>query len=101
VARHYGVTNGKQKLIRYYGPSHLAGEEYDTWELFDLEKDPNEMQSVYGDSAYAEVQKTLHAKLDALREQYQVGEDTYVAPARKKRDAKAGKGNAKKVKAKN
>ena len=101
VARHYGVTNGRQKLIRYYGPSHVAGEEYDTWELFDLEKDPNEMQSVYGDSAYARIQKTLHAKLDALREQYQVGEDTFVAPARKKRDPKAGKGKAKKAKAKN
>ena len=40
VARHYGVATGRYKLIHYY----RRGE----WEMFDLEKDPHEMNSVYG-----------------------------------------------------
>ncbi len=38
VARHYGVTDGTFKLIHFYGPSHIEGETYDEWELFDLKK---------------------------------------------------------------
>jgi len=76
VARHYGVTNGKYKLIHYYGPSHVKGETYDDWELFDLEKDPNELNSVYGDPAYEQVQADMHDELDRLREVYQVPADT-------------------------
>ncbi len=75
VARHYGVTNGRYKLIHFYGQSHVEGESYDDWELFDLEKDPNEMRSVYGDPAYLDVQAEMHAELDRLREAYQVPED--------------------------
>ena len=40
VARHYGVTNGKYKLIHFYGPSHIENETYDEWELFDLDSGP-------------------------------------------------------------
>ena len=43
----------------------------DYWELFDLTKDPMEMQNVYGDPAYAEVQAHRHQQLEALRDQYQ------------------------------
>ena len=45
VARHYGVTDGTHKLIRYYA---LEGEKINDWEMFDLSKDPNELNSVYG-----------------------------------------------------
>ncbi len=75
VARHYGVTNGKYKLIHFYGPSHIEGEEYDDWELFDLEKDPNELNSVYGEESYAIVQKELLAELQRHREDLMVTED--------------------------
>jgi arylsulfatase A-like enzyme len=75
VARHYGVTNGRYKLIHFYGPSHVKGERYDDWELFDLEKDPNELLSVYGDHVYLDVQAEMHAELVRLREEYQVPED--------------------------
>ena len=75
VARHYGVTNGRYKLIHFYGPSHVDGETYDDWELFDLEKDPNELQSVYDDQAYEEFQAEMHSELVRLREEYQVPED--------------------------
>jgi arylsulfatase A-like enzyme len=75
VARHYGVTNGRYKLIHFYGPSHMEGESYDDWELFDLEKDPNELLSVYGDPAYLDIQADMFAELVQLREEYQVPED--------------------------
>ena len=40
------------------------------WELFDLEKDPHELKSVYDDPAYAETVKDLKAELERLRKQY-------------------------------
>ncbi len=69
VRRHYGVTDGRYKLIHFYEP------DVDEWELYDLQKDPNEMQSVYGDPAYAEVQKRMHDKLAELRRELKVPED--------------------------
>ena len=44
VARHYGVRTDRYKLIHFY--------ELDEWELYDLEKDPNEMKNVYSDPLY-------------------------------------------------
>ena len=49
-------------LIRYY--------DLDEWELFDLQRDPNEMQSVYGDPEYRDVQAEMAERLRELREQY-------------------------------
>ncbi len=42
----------------------------DEWELYDLEKDPEELMNVYNDPAYAEVVKDMHAELERLRAQY-------------------------------
>jgi arylsulfatase A-like enzyme len=72
VARHYGVTNGKHKLIRFYA---LEGEKLDDWELFDLENDPNELKSVYGNPQYDQVQAELTLELARLREKFQVPPD--------------------------
>ena len=81
VARHYGVTNGSEKLIHYY---HL-----DEWEMFDLKTDPNELVSVYGKPDYAGKQKELKAELDRLREKYEVPEDPRPEPkAPKKKKGK-------------
>ena len=63
VKRHYGIATSRYKLIHYYY-------DVDEWELFDLEKDPHEMKSVYDDPAYADVQKMLHERLLELRKQY-------------------------------
>ena len=60
-----GVSDGRHKLINYYYPQQA-------WELFDLERDPLEMQSVYDDPDYADVVKKMKAKLAQLREQYDV-----------------------------
>ena len=64
VMRHYGITTDKYKLIHFYY-------DMDDWELYDLEKDPNEMVDVYGDPAYADVQAGLHKQLEDLRTKYQ------------------------------
>lgn len=73
VARHQGVTNGQQKLIEYYGPSHVKGETYDdTWEMFDLTKDRNELHNVYGASDHAETQALLSEELKKLQAQFSV-----------------------------
>ncbi len=83
VARHYGVTDGKRKLIHYY----QLGE----WEFFDLEKDPDELTSVYGEPEVAEAQREMKEELERLREKYQVPEDdTPLRPAKER--GKKGKG---------
>jgi arylsulfatase A-like enzyme len=64
VRRHYGITTDRYKLIHFYY-------DLDQWEFYDLEKDPNEMQNRYGDTAYAEVQRELHNRLEVLRTTYQ------------------------------
>ena len=63
LPRFEGVRDARYKLVNYYFPKQ-------EWELFDLEKDPNEIRSVYGDPAYAEVQKKLNQDLQRLRKQY-------------------------------
>jgi len=84
VARHYGVTNGRHKLIHFY--------QNNEWELFDLKKDPNELQSVYGNSDYKTIQSDLLAELKRLRAKYKVPEQDPVRPPRKR----PGKGKKKK-----
>ncbi|MDB4289279.1 DUF4976 domain-containing protein [bacterium] len=39
--------------------------------MFDLIKDPQEMKSVYGDPAYADLQKELTAEFHRLRKHYE------------------------------
>jgi arylsulfatase A-like enzyme len=62
VAKHYGVRTERYKLIHYY--------ETGEWELFDLEADPHELRSVYGDPAYAEIREELKTELIRLRALY-------------------------------
>ena len=46
------------------------------WELYDLEKDPREMHSRYGDPAYRNVTGELKSELARLRRELRVPEDT-------------------------
>ena len=64
VARHYGVRTDRYKLIHYYID--------DEWELFDLDRDPQEVQSFYGDSEYADIQAHLKLELERLRKELDV-----------------------------
>jgi len=63
VKRHYGVATQRYKLIHFYY-------DIDEWEMYDLQTDPNEMQNIYDEPEYAEVQKMLHERLTELRTQY-------------------------------
>ncbi|MDH7570791.1 MAG: DUF4976 domain-containing protein, partial [Armatimonadota bacterium] len=73
VFAHYGVRTERYKLIYYYGealgqPGAVDEPTPPEWELFDLEKDPRELKSVYYDPAYAGVVADLKAELARLRE---------------------------------
>lgn len=56
VSPHFGLSDGRYKLIRYY--KRVEG-----WELFDMEKDPREMNNVYGQPAYQDVQDRMERQL--------------------------------------
>jgi len=66
VPVHYGVTDGRYKLIRF------PDDELDAWEFFDLQKDPQELTSLYDDPSYADVIVEFKQELNRLRQQYQV-----------------------------
>ncbi len=79
VASHYGVRTHRHKLIYYYGKGYgLPGTTKEPvmhlwqpeWELFDLDKDPNELNNVYRDPAYATVVGEMTAELDRLQKKY-------------------------------
>ena len=67
VARHFGVRTGQYTLVHF--PDH------NEWELFDLETDPNQLTSVYGDPDYEEIKQQLKNKIIELQEQY--GDDSW------------------------
>ncbi len=72
VRRHYGVRTKRYKLIHFYN--------LDEWELYDLEKDPREMKSVYGHAGYKEIGKQLKNEVQKLQKQYQVPDDKGSVP---------------------
>jgi len=66
VRPHYGVITPRYTLAHFYKPTVWAPNQQmvatipnDYWELFDRDKDPDEMRSVFGEPAYAEVQTNL------------------------------------------
>ena len=73
VGAHFGVRTHDYKLIYYYGEalgSSIAVDEsrVPEWELFDLNKDPQELNSVYHDSAYVDIVKELKKELYRLKD---------------------------------
>ena len=66
VPAHEGVRTGRYKLIRFYE----SGE----WELFDLERDPQELRSLYGRKGTERITAELKAELKRLRHVYGVTE---------------------------
>jgi arylsulfatase A-like enzyme len=84
VAAHYGIRTRDHKLIYYYYdgldqegtdqplvvPEGSPAPDLDfepEWELFDMEKDPQEMNNVYGHPAYADVVRELKRQLRRLQ----------------------------------
>ena len=63
VQPHYGIRSKRFKLIHFYYSM-------DEWELYDLDKDPNEMNNLYGISKYKRLIKRLKEKLKSLQSKY-------------------------------
>jgi arylsulfatase A-like enzyme len=66
VRPHYGVVTNRYKLV------HFEWTDLDEWELFDLEKDPHELQSVYNEPGYAAIVTELQHELSRLRAELNV-----------------------------
>ena len=64
VRRHEGVSGKRYKLMHFYQENE--------WELYDLEKDPAEMKSVYADPEYKDIVAQLKAELERLKKLYEV-----------------------------
>lgn len=56
VSPHFGVKKGRYKLIRFY-------KRVESWELFDLRNDPQELRNVYDDPTYQGVVKKMKKAL--------------------------------------
>jgi arylsulfatase A-like enzyme len=63
VAPHFGIRTEKYKLIRFYGP-------HNDWELFDISKDPTEMNNLYAEPSYKKIKEELQKQLIQLATRY-------------------------------
>ena len=64
VHKHYGIRTERYKLIHFPG--------LETWELYDLKNDPNEMKNLYSKEGYKELADSLKDELHELRIKYDV-----------------------------
>lgn len=58
LVKHYGIRTDRYKLIYFYDP-------IDSWELYDLKEDPNEMNNLINDPDYSDVLNDMKVRLDA------------------------------------
>jgi N-acetylglucosamine-6-sulfatase len=84
VPIHYGVRTPRHTLAYFPATNE--------WELFDLEKDPTQMRSVYADPAYATTVTELKAELANLRTRY--GDTADPKPAKGAKGKGVREGNA-------
>ena len=82
VQPHYGIRTQKYTLAHFYY-------NIDVWELYDLEKDPNQMNNTYNDPNYASTIAELKVKLKNLMIKYE--NDKSLADFRKITDTDFGR----------
>ncbi len=70
VKKMYGVRTKRYKLIHVY-------DDIDAWELYDLEKDPSEVNNLINDENYNEVKEKLHTELKGLQEEYGIKQEEF------------------------
>jgi len=63
VQPHYGIRTERYKLVYF--------NKIDQWELFDLQKDPRELNNVYADPAYADTLQKVKKDLYHLKKELQ------------------------------
>ena len=85
---HFGVRTKKYKLIFFYGCSYrtvrkskkdkkIYPKTQPGWELYDIKKDPTEMNNLYGNRKYASVIKELKNELLSIRKKYNETDEKY------------------------
>ena len=86
VPAHFGIRSDRYKLIFFYGMDSEGTNKNLTpvaWEFYDLEKDPAEMNNLYGDKAYAEIIAKMKQQLREVRKE--LNETDAARPAIQKR----------------
>ena len=83
VPRHYGIRTERYKLMHFY----QFGDE---WELYDLEKDPDEITNIYNKGRNAGLIEELKDQLRGLQEYYQDDSDISEKPAAWQREQRGG-----------
>jgi arylsulfatase A-like enzyme len=78
VPRHYGVRNERYKLMHFY--------QFDEWEFYDLETDPDELQNRYEDPEYADEVAAMKVELERLRTVYDDDSDVAELPAEQQQE---------------
>jgi arylsulfatase A-like enzyme len=68
VRRHFGVRTKEHKLMHYYN--------LDEYELYDMQRDPDELNSVYDDPNYEKVANDLKRRVKEFQDLYQVPDDS-------------------------
>ena len=64
VSPHFGVQTKSYKLIRFY-------KRVNSWELYNLQKDPHDMHNLYGKKGYEKITQQLKSQLNVLIAQYE------------------------------
>lgn len=78
VPGHFGIRTQRYKLIFFYGSLPTGDDRTPAaWELYDLEKDPAEMQNQYANPEYAEVVAELKSELRKQRASLNETDENY------------------------
>ena len=63
VCRHYGIRTKRYALMHFYN-------DIDSWELYDLQKDPAQMHNIYGQPGTEKLTGKLKIQLQNLQVKY-------------------------------
>jgi arylsulfatase A-like enzyme len=77
VPPHFGLRTAQYTLARFYGPDEF-------WELYDIQKDPQNLKNVYGAKGYEKITADLKAQLRAQIEKYKDDEALKIFDADKR-----------------